>query len=76
MGSFIAIAAIFAAVNANGHEADEWNMNHDGMDHDDHWMNRDDWADMDCMMTGMGCDSAISLGASAAALAATMAILM
>ena len=94
MRSFIAIAAIFAAVNANGHEADEWNMDHDGMDHgmdhgmdgmdgmdhgdmhhDDHWMNRDDWADMDCMMTGMGCDSAISLGASAAALAATMAIL-
>ena len=95
MRSFIAIAAIFAAVNANGHEGEDWNMDHDwnnmdhdgmdhgdwnmdhdGMDHGDHGMDHDDWMDMDCMMTGWGCDSAISLGASAAALAATMAILM
>ena len=97
MRSFIAIAAIFAAVNANGHEGDDWNMDKDwdkmdhddGMDHmhnegTDHWeghgrdksgMNNDDWKEMECMMSGM-CDSAISLGASAAALAATMAILM
>ena len=82
MRSFIAIAAIFAAVNADGHDKADWNMddwNKDmdhGMDHHmDHDMKREDWKDMECMMTGM-CDSAISLGASAAALAATMAILM
>ena len=83
MRSFIAIAAIFAAVNADGHETkedwnmDDWNkdMDHDMDHHMDHDMKREDWKDMECMMTGM-CDSAISLGASAAALAATMAILM
>ena len=83
MRSFIAIAAIFAAVNADGHEKtedwnmDDWNkdMDHDMDHHMDHDMKREDWKDMECMMTGM-CDSAISLGASAAALAATMAILM
>ena len=92
MRSFIAIAAIFAAVNANGHDDhnDDWNKDMDhgmdhGMDHND-W-NHDgttsgghhggdmDWKDMECMMSGV-CDSAVSLGASAAALAATMAVLM
>ena len=89
MRSFIAIAAIFAAVNADGHEKEDWNMddwnkdmddwNKDmdhGKDHHmDHDMKHEDWKEMECMMTGV-CDSAISLGASAAALAATMAILM
>ena len=82
MRSFIAIAAIFAAVNADGHEKEDWNMDdwNKDMDHGkdrhmDHDMKHEDWKDMECMMTGM-CDSAISLGASAAALAATMAILM
>ena len=61
MRCFIAIAAIFAAVNANGHEGDDWNMDHDwnnmdhgmdgmdhGIDHGDHGMGHDDWMDMDC----------------------------
>ena len=49
------------------------NMDHD-MHHSD-MLHASDW-DMDCMMGMWGCDSAISLGASAAALAATMAVLM
>ena len=85
MRSFIAIAAIFAAVNAGGHEGhNEWDKKDHGMDHGDmhHGMDHgdmhhaSDW-DMDCMFGGSWeCDSAVSLGASAAALAATMAVLM
>ena len=40
MRSFLAIAALFAAVNADGHATEDWNMNdwnkdmdHSGMDH-------------------------------------------
>merc|ERR1712087_73102 len=82
MRSFLAIAALFAAVNADGHDKEDWNMNdwnkdmdHSGMDHGMDWdKHHDDMMDMDCMMTGWGCDSAISLGASAAAIVATLAI--
>ena len=79
MRSFLAIAALFAAVNADGHATEDWNMNmdHSGMDHSMDWDKKhDEMMDMDCMMTGWGCDSAISLGASAAAIVATLAIAM
>ena len=84
MRTFIAIAAIFAAVNADAHTGMEDEtmglMSHASMDHGDwdkdHHMGHDDWTDMDCMMTGMGCDSAISLSASAAALVAAFAVAM
>ena len=81
MRSFILLAAIFAAANADGHndwdKKDDWNKDMDmgGMDHhhDKEHHKMDDMHDLECMM-GM-CDSAVTYGATATVFAATMAAL-
>ena len=81
MRSFAIIAVIFAVANADGHDTwnmdeakmDDWNKD---MDHSGHHDMDHDWNDIECMMSEWGCSSAVTLGATATALAATMAILM
>ena len=74
MRSYILLAAIFAvAVNADGHKDEE--RHHDG----NHREHHSDWADheMNCMMMGgWGCDSAVTVGATATVFAATLAALI